>query len=100
MEQVRLEMVAAVCYAAALAFYPALSMETRRRRIVLFALALPILGAPFLLPATHRFGRFIASIIAVTFTLKLYDLHVGAHKRAPPSIKKLYVFIFKTFYII
>src|SRR5687767_10229883 len=68
----------------ALAFYPALWLPVRRRRALLTISGMLILLSPLLVPPPARFLRLLASILAVVFTIKLYDLHVGASSGQRP----------------
>jgi hypothetical protein len=93
-------LAAAVAFCAALAFYPALWLPERRRFAVMLVLQLLILLSPLLVPASARFLRLLGSILAITFTLKLYDLHVGAAFGARPSLMRFVSFLGNVFSLV
>ncbi|QDV35938.1 MBOAT family protein [Tautonia plasticadhaerens] len=59
-------------------YYPAMGLGPRARTGVLVVVLAGVLAAPWIVPAEHRLLRFLASIAAVTFGVKVYDHHVGA----------------------
>src|SRR6478736_561934 len=83
----------AVAFALAAAFYPALALGRRVRLGVLAVLLPPILLAPVLIPPGHRFARFLAAVLAVALTAKLYDLHVGACRGHHPDLRSFLAFL-------
>lgn len=91
---------AASSFCVALAFYPALRLPERRRFFVLLFLQLLILLSPLAIPANARFLRLLGSIGAITFTLKLYDLHIGAAVGARPALPRFVVFLWNVFSLV
>jgi hypothetical protein len=91
---------AASSFCVALAFYPALRLPERRRFFVLLFLQLLILLSPLVIPTNARFLRLLGSIVAITFTLKLYDLHIGAAVGARPALPRFVVFLWNVFSLV
>ena len=90
----------AISFCAALAFYPALWLPGRRRFLVLLILQLLVLLSPLLVPTGARLLRLLASILAITLTLKLYDLHVGAAAGARPGKVRFVIFLCNVFSLV
>lgn len=88
-----LALAVAPAYMAAAAFFPALNLNSWKRRGVLVLLCLLILLSPLLLPVEQSLLRFVASMTAVTLLFKLYDLHLGARKGFCPSLRSFFVFL-------
>ena len=79
--------------AASVAFYPAIALGHRVRLGVLTVLLPPILLSPLLVPSGHRFARFLAAVLAVALTAKLYDLHLGARRGHRPDLRTFLAFL-------
>ena len=89
-----------VAQALALVGWSALRLPTRRRAAaLLFAVAI-ILATPFFVPAPARFLRLLAAIAAVTFTVKLYDLHVGATVGVRPTLAEFEAFLWNIYSLV
>ena len=90
----------AAMLSVALACYPALWLSLRRRRVLLLIGGTLILLSPLLVPPAARFLRLLASILAIVFTIKLYDLHVGASSRQRPPVLRFVVFLWNVFSLV
>src|SRR4030095_12342010 len=65
----------AVQFLVALSFYPTLTWS-RARRLPITVLAIVLIAlTPLVIPATARFPRFFAAVIAIALMVKIYDLH-------------------------
>ena len=74
-----------IAYLVALAFYPALAWNRRRRRPFTILAIVLIALTPLCIPATARFSRLLAAINAVALMVKLYDLHVTCSPTLRPT---------------
>src|SRR5688500_8931201 len=94
--------LAALVVAQALAHvgWLALRLPTRRRAVVLLFTVGLILVTPLLVPASARFLRLLAAILAVTFTIKLYDLHVGATAGVRPTLAEFEAFLWNIYSLV
>ncbi len=77
--------ILALEYLVALAFYPTLAWDRRRRwPLTVFAIGLIAL-TPLGLPATAAFHRLLAAINATALMVKLYDLHMTCGPALRPT---------------
>jgi len=83
----------ALALAIACAFTPALGLPRIRRLVVLAMLVLIVLLSPLLVGPEHRFGRFLAVVLAVALTAKLIDLHIGAGLGHRPNFHSVFTFL-------
>ena len=90
----------AASFVIALAFYPLLWLPERRRLMLLVAAVAVLLILPLAIPARARFLRFLAAIIAVTSSLKLYDVHLGARTGVRPTLWRFAVFLWNVFSLV
>lgn len=63
----------AVTAGSGLAFYAALKLPWRARRIVFVLLLAAVLGSPLVVPPRAPFSKFVAAVYSVTISVKLYD---------------------------
>jgi hypothetical protein len=73
-----LAIAAAVAFATAALFYPALALNRTRRLGFLVVSLTAIVLTPLLIPPERTFLRLLSSMLATAFGAKLYDLHLGA----------------------
>ena len=71
----RLAITSAVAFAAALAFHPALRLSRRSRTLVWLVCSATVGLSPCLIPLSAAPPRFIATLFAIGFLTKLYDVH-------------------------
>ena len=90
----------AAMLAVALAYYPALWLPRQHRVVLLVVAVALILVSPLGVPAHARFLRLLASIVAVTLALKLFDLHVGAVSGHRPRLPRFVVFLWNPFSLV
>jgi hypothetical protein len=100
MALIRFLIALAGAFGIALACYPALQAPDRRRFRILLVAQLLILICPLLVPEPARFLRQLAAIAAITFTVKLFDLHVGACTGHRPTLYRLGVFLWNPFCLV
>ena len=79
--------------AVALTTYPALRLPTRRRTCVVVTAIVLILLTPLLVPPAARLLRFLGAVLAVTLTVKLFDLHLGARAGHVPTLPQFLAFL-------
>ena len=68
-------MVIVIQFTVALSFYPTLAWTRTQRRPLAILVIVLIALTPLGVPATARFPRFFAAVMAVALMVKLYDLH-------------------------
>src|SRR5262245_28428682 len=71
----RLVMGAALAFAAALAFYPARRLGPRSRTLTWLVCSALVGFSPCLVPLTAAPLRLLASLLAITLLVKLYDVY-------------------------
>ena len=86
-------LAAGAASACALAFFPALRAPSRTRQLLLILITALILATPWTVPPSARFLRCLAAILAVTLSIKLYDLHLGAARGVRPSLIEFLAFL-------
>jgi hypothetical protein len=89
----RLTLALLIAVAAAVAFFPALALDRRKRACVLLGVYIPVLLSPLLVPAGAPFVRWLASLNAVALFGKLLDLHLGAGRGSRPTWRTFVVFL-------
>ena len=77
--------LAAAASISALTFFPALRAPRHFRGMLLVLACAAILATPWIITPGARLLRCLAAILAVTLSIKLYDLHVGAARGVRPS---------------
>ncbi len=88
-----LPIAVALALALACLFRPALGLSRARRLASLIVWDATILLTPLLIPAEARFARFLGSVLAVAFAVKLYDLHLGAIRGRIPDARETFAFL-------
>lgn len=73
MEARYLALSIAITWGAGVAFYAALKLPRRGRRIVFALLLAAVLGSPLIVPPTAQLSRCIATLGSITISVKLYD---------------------------
>jgi hypothetical protein len=71
----RLALAVVVAFVAALAFYPALRLPHRSRAIIWLGCSTIVGLSPCLISLNATPLRFLASLLAITLLVKLYDVH-------------------------
>jgi hypothetical protein len=89
----RLVLALLTALVAAVAFFPALALNRRKRGLALLGVVTPVSLSPLLVPAGAPFVRFLASVNAVALFGKLLDLHLGAGWGSRPTFRTFVVFL-------
>lgn len=83
MNWIRPGLALGIAFAAALSFYPALSLGRRARTVPWLASSSVVALAPCLVPLYANPLRFLATLIAAELLVKLYDAHLGSRPDPP-----------------
>ncbi len=81
----------------ALMFYPALTLKSQIRILILAGLAIPILLSPLAIPIGAPVDRFGVAVIAVLLVMKLYDAHREALRGSRPTFRSFAIFLANSF---
>ncbi len=90
---VELATTVVACFGLAGIFHPALVLDRRPRLVILVALVPFALLSPAWISADQPFLRFLGAVCAVVVIMKLYDVHLGAHRGDVPDWRTFLVFL-------
>jgi hypothetical protein len=90
----------ATAYLAALLFFPALRLETRKRTAALIGSGALIAVSPLWIPLYMRSVRFFAALNAIALLVKLYDLHLAAGQSIRPRFGAFGAFLPNLFSVV
>src|SRR4051812_41377655 len=88
-----------VALGAALAFYPARRLGSRRRTLAWLAASVVVALSPCLIPPASNPLRFIATLVAIAFLTKLYDVHHASRHFQEMSLRSYLAYLPNGFWV-
>ena len=100
MKPVNFVTACAAALATAAVFYPLLRLKLAVRLFMLIWISAVVLLTPFTIAGDARLLRCLASVLAVTMVVKLYDLHLGAARGHRPGFASFLAFLLSIFSLV